>query len=232
MTTNTSFDVDDVAVIGRTFEEYCRFFDLEPADLVGRTVLDCPSGAASFVASAHEHGIDATGADVTYRHSPSSLTRLCREEYDEMYAQLATQPDVFNWEEYGGLEERARCLREAKEVFLADYPEGRLAGRYAYAALPELPFASESFSLVLSAHFLFLYGDRFDAAFHRESLRELVRVARDEVRVYPLVGLDGERYPELEALLETLTDDGARARVRETPFEFFRGANELLVIEP
>jgi hypothetical protein len=40
----------EYAFLGRTFEEYVRLFDLDPEALVGRRVLDCPSGPASFVA--------------------------------------------------------------------------------------------------------------------------------------------------------------------------------------
>lgn len=46
-----------------------------------------------------------------------------------------------------------------------------------------------------------MYGDRLDYSFHLETLKELLRVIRDEVRILPLVYLNGKRYQHLEELL-------------------------------
>ena len=44
-----SLNLENIAITGRTFEEYSAFFDLKLGDLKGKKVLDCPSGASSFV---------------------------------------------------------------------------------------------------------------------------------------------------------------------------------------
>jgi hypothetical protein len=218
------FEVEEFAFIGRTFEEYRPMFDLDEATLREETILDCPSGPGSFVALAHERGASVTGVDVMYEHPPEELARRCRADYEHAADQLSEKRDLFTWEFYGGVEDRARVLREAYETFLADYPEGRREGRYLYAGLPRLPFADDSFSVVLSAHFLFLYGDRLGYDFHVGTLRELARVASEEVRVFPLVGLDTEPYERLDEVRSELTDQGLSNRVREAPFEFQQGA--------
>jgi hypothetical protein len=41
--------------------------------------------------------------------------------------------------------------------------------------------------LSVCSHFLFTYADRLDLEFHHTALRELHRVARREVRVFPLL---------------------------------------------
>lgn len=232
MSGETKFEVTDCAIIGRTFEEYLAIFDLEPTDLEDRRILDCPSGVASFVATATDRGIDAVGVDVIYDRSPDELARRCREERESVADQILEKPQLFEWSFYDSPAERRRYLREASERFLEDYAVGRQAGRYVPAALPDLPFDRNSFSLVLSAHFLFLYGDRFDYEFHCEALRELARVATDEVRIFPLQGLDAEPYERLDDVLATLETEGYDPTVESVPFEFQAGATEMLVLSP
>ncbi|WP_126661119.1 hypothetical protein [Haloterrigena salifodinae] len=228
----TKFEVTDCAVIGRTFEEYAAMFDLEPAALEGRRVLDCPSGVASFVATATDRGIDVVGADVVYERSREDLARRCREDREAVIDQLSEKRDMFDWSFYDSVAERRRYLRRASERFRKDYAAGQSRDRYVAAALPALPFERDAFSLVLSAHFLFLYGDRFDYEFHCEALRELARVAADEVRIYPLQGLDATPYDRLEDVLATLADEGYEATRETVPFEFQPGSTEMLVLSP
>lgn len=230
MTEADKFEVDNCAIIGRTFMEYVSMFDLDPMILEDRSVLDCPSGVGSFVATANERGIPAVGADVIYGLSPDQLEQRCREDYEYVANQLPEKADLFNWEFYGDIEGRRQLLKQAYKTFLDDYATERERDRYVHAALPELPFESDSFSLVLSAHFLFLYGDRLDYEFHLASLRELARVAADEVRVFPLVELDTEQYHHLNAVIEALREDGFAVERVDVPFEFQKGANEMLVI--
>jgi ubiquinone/menaquinone biosynthesis C-methylase UbiE len=96
------------------------------------------------------------------------------------------------------------------------------------ASLPRLPFPDGRFDLVLSSHFLFTYADRLDLEFHRAALRELHRVARREVRVFPLLEQGGRPVPALlSQLLATL---GIQHRIRQVGYEFQRGGNEMLVL--
>ncbi len=223
-----TFEVDDYAFIGRTFDEYARMFDLDPGTLAGETILDCPSGPDSFVATAAERGATVVGADVAYAKPPDALAARCAADVAAVSAQHAEKTDLFAWEFYDGVADRRRYLERARERFLADYPAGR--GRYVAAALPDLPFADDAFSLVLSAHLLFLYDDRLDHAFHLAALRELARVAGREVRAFPLVGLDTERYARLDDVVAALEGDGLSVEVRDVPFEFQQGATEMLVV--
>ena len=221
-------ETDEFAVIGRTFEEYRHFFDLDPERLVGETVLDCPSGVGSFVAEATDRGVDAVGADVLYDTPSPRLARRSRRDFHDTVRQVREKRDLFVWNYYDDVQARRARLRDAHERFLRDYDDGRRAGRYVAARLPDLPFRDDRFSLVLSAHLLFLYVDRLSHEFHREALRELCRVSNDEVRVFPLVGLDTEPYDSLVEILADLRDAGYDATVESVPFEFQRGATEML----
>ncbi|HMB50904.1 MAG TPA: hypothetical protein VKM69_09610, partial [Natronoarchaeum rubrum] len=100
------------------------------------------------------------------------------------------------------------------------------------ATLPELPFADDAFSLTLSANFLFLYGDRLDYEFHLDALRELCRVTSEEIRIFPLAGLDTEPYDRLDDALDALRSEGRRVEIRNVPYEFQDGVSEMLVVTP
>ena len=231
MTNNTAFEVEEFAIIGRTFDEYVHMFDLDSKEIESRSILDCPSGVGSFVAEAKERGASVVGADVIYELPREDIAERCRRDCDRVTSQLPEKRELFTWEFYGNVETRARILERAYTGFLSNYSNETARGRYVPAALPELPFEDDSFSLVLSAHFLFLYGDRLDYEFHLASLRELLRVADDEVRVFPLVGLDTEPYDRLDGILSALEADGYSPEIATVPFEFQKGANEMLVVE-
>ena len=77
-------------------------------------------------------------------------------------------------------------------------------GAPARAAVRRRPF-----DLVLSGHLLFTYPDHMDEAAHLAALRELVRVSRHEVRVFPLVDTTATPSPYLDRLRRVLESDGA-----------------------
>lgn len=61
-----TLNLENIAITGRTFEEYSAFFDLKLEDLKDKKVLDCPSGASSFVSTANKNGSVVTGVDLIY----------------------------------------------------------------------------------------------------------------------------------------------------------------------
>ncbi|WP_223263976.1 hypothetical protein [Paenibacillus sp. IHB B 3084] len=88
--------------------------------------------------------------------------------------------------------------------------------RYVATILPETPFEYEQFNMVLSAHFLFMYSDRLDYDFHKKTIQELLRVASEEVRIFPLTDLTGTRYDLLDRLIlggRRLAGDGGQGAV-------------------
>jgi ubiquinone/menaquinone biosynthesis C-methylase UbiE len=219
---------DDFLSIGRTFTEYRRMFDLDVADLVGRSVLDCGGGVGSFPATAAELGADVTAVDPLYDRDRAALSEECAAAVEYNLEGLREQRDAFVWEFYGDVETRGRYLRAAYNRFLADYathPE-----RYVTGELPGLPVENGSVDLALCANFLFVYDDRLDRAFHDAALRELARVAREEVRVFPLHSLDRTRSTFVDPLVESLRADGHDVELREVPYEFQPGATEMLVV--
>ncbi|AUV80691.1 hypothetical protein C2R22_02655 [Salinigranum rubrum] len=225
MVSDSSYEIEDFAFIGRTLPEYRRMLNLDPKSLRGQTVLDCPSGTCSFVAEACARGVDVTGVDRLYDRTPASLARTAARDIARTSAAFAGVEDRFVWEFYDDVSDLRTYREAAASAFLHDYAHH--GERYVEASLPHLPFADDAFDVVLSAHFLFLYDDRLSTTFHVDSVRELLRVGR-ELRVFPLHNLDGSRSSVVETVAETFRDEGRSVTIEPTSFEFQRGANELL----
>ncbi len=224
---NPTFFLDSVAFYGRTLREYRAFFQLSDVDLRQRRILDCSAGCASFNAEATRRGTDVLSVDPLYDRSPAALRAVARHDIAHVLQRARASRERFVYGYFRDLDEVERLRRAAMDGFLADYPGGRAQGRYRAACLPHLPFASDAFDLALCGHFLLLYAYRFDARFHLDSLRELMRVA-GEVRVYPLLQPDGQPPAFLDELCHCLRREGHALDIVPLEYEFFRGANQML----
>jgi hypothetical protein len=74
MQSRRGLQLDRVVLLGRTFEEYRRYFLLEPDRLVGKRVLDVAGGGSSFCAEANELRIKVTSFDPIYSLPPEKIT--------------------------------------------------------------------------------------------------------------------------------------------------------------
>ena len=118
----------------------------------------------------------------------------------------------------------------AMQQFLADFPLGLQQKRYQSESLPDLPFDSQQFDLALCSHFLFLYSDQLSLEFHLASIVEMCRVAK-VVRIFPLlVNMTGETSPFLEPVMQKLTAQGYSIQIKQVPYEFQKGGNQLLQV--
>lgn len=217
---------DEFAFQGRTAREYSSFFDLNTDDWT--SILDCGAGPSSFTATVREE-TPVIAVDPAYQAPVSELRTRSQSSIDGLRSTFSGIRDQFVWTFYTGTEERIAYLERARERFLQDITGS--PGNYVAGALPSLPFQADAFDLALSAHFLFLYGDQLGEPFHREALAELCRVARKEVRVYPLFSLAGWSGL-VDPLISWLDNAGHDVGRRDVPFEFYQGANEMLVIAP
>ena len=68
-----SLEFAHVGFSGSSFREYELFFNLDPIELKGKRILDCPSGAASFAADAKRAGIDVVAVDPLFDKSLDQL---------------------------------------------------------------------------------------------------------------------------------------------------------------
>ncbi|MFE4975901.1 methyltransferase domain-containing protein [Kitasatospora sp. NPDC056651] len=215
-------------VSARSFAEYRAMFALDDRDLAQR-VLDCPGGAASFVAEAGRRGLDAVAVDRQYAEHREELGLLVERETSFKREVLVKETAGYVWSWYADVDDLVRQWTANARAFRADI--AARPHRYVAGSLPELPFADDSFDLVLSSHLLFSYGGRLGEEFHRAALAELARVARREVRIFPLVAHDtGARYAGLDRLREELAALGVPSRTERVAYEFRPGENEMLVL--
>lgn len=221
-----------VAMTCRGYDEYERMFDLDEEALRRGTVLDVAAGASSFAVEAGRRGIDVLCADPRYALSPEQIGAEGLAEIGTSSEKLARLAHRFDWSYYGDMERHKAGRMRSLGLFMQDYAETSTRGRYRAEHLPELSFPDDMFSMVLCSHFLFLYREQFDDAFHRAALKELLRVCMPggEVRIYPLQSLRWEPYPELPELMACLESLGSKCTRQPSRLPFIPGSTEMLCI--
>ncbi|WP_231584119.1 class I SAM-dependent methyltransferase [Domibacillus indicus] len=221
-------ELNRIVFIGRTFEEYMAMFSLSMDELQGKKVLDCPAGACSFTAAGGQQGLDITACDIAYCHEGEALAAKGKLDVKHAMESVEQAREQYVWDYFRSVadlaEHRTRALSDCA-AHMAAHPE-----RYVPAVLPKLPFQDGEFDLILSAHFLFTYSDRLDKRFHLQVIEELLRVAKEEIRIFPLVSLAGNRYEHLEEIINILHERGCETEEIRVPYEFQRNAHSMLKI--
>ncbi|MCG8344137.1 MAG: SAM-dependent methyltransferase [Chlorobiales bacterium] len=217
----------DIVPWGRSFEEYRDMFLLTGADLQ-KTILGCGDGPASFNAGLTKSGGKVVSADPVYRFTTDEIRSRVRDVYPEIMSEVSKNPDEYVWDSIRDVRHLGQVRTEAMELFFDDYEQGKKAGRYIDASLPELPFEDKIFHLALCSHYLFLYSEHVSLEQHILSMKELCRVA-NEVRVYPLVTLDGKRSEYINPVVSELRNDGLDVSFQKVRYRFQKGADEMVV---
>jgi len=220
--------LDKVVLLGRTLDEYRRYFALDLDGLRGKAVLDVASGVSSFCAEANQLGIRVTAFDAIYELDGEQIRQRCEPDLDHV-TDAIRDLKTYRWDFYQS-PEKLRGLRErAYKSFLADYHEHR-GKRYVPGLLPKLPFTDGQFDVTLVSYLLFVYEDQFDYEFHRQSLLEVMRVTRGEARMYPLVSFEAVRCSYLDRLRDDPTLEHLCFEEVQTDFEFLANSNFYLRI--
>jgi len=221
--------LDHIVPFGRTLDEYRAMFALTDEELRWR-ILGVGDGPASFNAELQALEGDVLSIDPIYRFTGNEIRARFDAVVDDIMAQVAASPDDWVWGYHRSPEALRDARRQAIERFCLDYDRGCAEGHYRAEELPRLPFDDDTFDLALCSHLLFLYSRHLDAGFHRRSLFEMLRVAR-EVRVFPLLTLMREPSPHLPHLLQDLQAAGYRAHTQSVPYELQRGGNQMLRVQ-
>ena len=220
------FELDDVVPWGRSLEEYVRMFSLTDADL-NKKILGCGDGPASFNYELSKIGGSVVSVDPIYQFSRKQIRQRIDETSSQIIEQLHANKKRFTWTQFESPDDVVNQRRKAKDIFLDDFDEGVNQGRYVNAALPELPFANQSFDITLCSHFLFLYSDHFSLDSHIQAIKQMSRVAND-VRVFPLLDSQGNISIHLEPVTAALQAAGYLVERVIVDYEFQQGGNELL----
>ncbi|TFD94342.1 SAM-dependent methyltransferase [Jeotgalibacillus sp. R-1-5s-1] len=227
-TKRTKLELEKVIFIGRTYEEYIDMFVLSEADLKDKKILDCPSGACSFTATGHTKGLNITAADIVYDFSADDLYAKGQEDLQHAMTHMEKAKDNYRWQYFTDISHLHEHREKALLTCTQDMQEN--PDRYIPVELPVLPFDDQAFDILVSAHFLFTYADRLDFQFHLDTLNELLRVTKEEIRLFPLIDLEGKRYEHLDRLIDYLQNKGYQVTEMKVPYEFQKGANAILRI--
>jgi hypothetical protein len=220
-------DLKRVVLLGRTLEEYRRFFGLDLEALRGKAILDVGAGVSSFTAEARAMGLDVMAFDKIYASPAEQIRHRCEDDLEEVAREIGRKA-VYKWNFYktpeGMREFRARAYR----AFLKDFAEQ--PKHYVAGELPRTRFADQQFDLTLVSYLLFVYEEQLSYKFHKETLLELLRITRGEIRIYPTVTFETEPSKCLERVRNDPAFAECRFEIVATDFEFLRGSNNYLKI--
>lgn len=222
--------LENVVPWGRNLEEYQKMFQLSQKDLQSK-ILGCGDGPSSFNFEATKLGGNITSIDPIYQFTKDEIQQRIDETSSVVSQQLKQNQNDFVWKNIKSVDELIKIRLTAMSYFTKDYDNGKKEGRYIHQELPKLSFKNNSFDLVLSSHFLFLYSKHFDLQFHIDSILEMCRVSKNEVKIFPLLDLKNQKSKYLEPMLKMLKSKGYETKIIKTDYEFQKGANELLSIK-
>lgn len=218
--------LENVVPFGRSFDEYRRMFDLTDEDL-DKKIISVGDGPAAFNAWMNALGKRVTSVDPLYVFSADVIEKRFYEVVEGIIEQVIATPDDWTWSYHKSPEQLKKNRTAALEIFAADYEEEEKEGRYVPGELPRLDFKDSEFDIALCSHLLFLYSERLDYEFHRASVYEMLRIAK-EVRIFPLLDLSGLHSPHTEPLTEQLHTDGYDVEIRKVDYEIQRDGNEMM----
>ncbi len=222
--------LENVVPWGRNLEEYQNMFQLSKKDLQSK-ILGCGDGPSSFNFEVTKLNGNITSIDPIYQFTKDAIQKRIDETSQVVSEQLKQNQNDFVWKNIENVDELINIRLTAMSNFIKDYESGKNEKRYIHNELPKLSFENDSFDLVLSSHFLFLYSEHFDLQFHIDSILEMCRISKKEVKIFPLLNLKNEKSEYLAPILKILKDKGFERKILKTNYEFQKGANELLSIK-
>lgn len=229
-----SFTFDHVVIYGRNLDEYVKMFDLDLPSLKNKRILDCCGGPASFACQASEKGIEVISCDPIYKLDVDTLRNKIEKDLNSVIQRHRENPQFL----YDAiLKDNQR--QKAMEIFINDYKKNN-SNRYVEGYLPNLPFKDNSFDLVLCGNFLFIYSDiasggmmnhsKFDFQFHLSAILELLRISREEIRIYPLQSPGANKHAYLDPIMQELLSLGYQVQLAPSLQQDIIGADKVLRI--
>ena len=201
-------------------------FLLSESDL-NKTILGCGDGPACFNAEWTQLGGKVVSADPVYQFSPEQIKSRIEELYPEIMEQMSKTAENYVWANIKSVADLGKIRMDAMSKFLLDFSSAP-AGRYVNSGLPNLPFENLQFDIALCSHYLFLYSDQVSEKEHLAAITEMCRVAK-EIRIYPLVALNGSKSKHIEAVTTLLKNLNRKILFKKVNYEFQKGATEMLV---
>jgi hypothetical protein len=180
-------NLKNIALIGRTFDEYYKMFDLN-SSLKNELILDVASGVSSFCAEASAKGCNVIASDRIYTSSPLEIEQKCRQDLDAVIKQLPDLVDLFAWNFFKDIRALKAQREKAYKLFIEDF-KNYGTKRYMPVEYPSTDFIDNQFTISTVSHFLFLYEDHINYDLHKKIILELLRITSKEIRIFPIVNL-------------------------------------------
>jgi hypothetical protein len=222
-------DLEDIVLIGRTFEEYYKMFNIGDINKNDR-ILDVASGVSSFCAEATGLGYDVIASDRIYCFSAEEIEEKCSKDLETTMKKLPKIKELYKWELFKDIDQLILNRKKAYKTFIEDYRQ-MMGVRYINTEYPKKYFNDKQFHITLVSHFLFMYDEFLDYEFHKEVIKELIRIASKEIRVFPLVNLKGEKSLFVNRLIADESFSNNKFQIRTVDYEFVKGGNEMLIIK-
>lgn len=223
-------DLKDIVLIGRTFDEYYRMFDLGSINPGNVSILDVASGVSSFCRAANSKGYNVTASDRIYSLPADEIQEKCGRDLEMVMKQIPGLAHMYVWDYFRDVLALRNQRELAYRLFVEDF---RIHGnqRYLPVNYPETDFQDNQFNISLVSHLLFVYDDRLDYNFHKRTLQELLRITSKEIRIFPLVRLNGERSSFVDKLMIDRDFNRYKILIRKVEYEFMKNGNEMMQIE-
>lgn len=222
-------ELKDFVLIGRTFEEYYKMFDLKSIDK-NEKILDVASGVSSFCAEANANGYNVTAADRVYEFNPEEIEEKCSKDLKETMEKVSTIKELYKWDFFKDIEQLKSHRERAYRGFIKDF-KLRKEDRYISSEFPSNNFKENQFDVSLISHFLFLYDEHMNYEFHKQIINEIIRITKKEIRIFPIANLKAQRSPFIEKFMKDEDFNNCKIDIVKVDYEFIKGGNEMLVVK-
>lgn len=222
-------ELKDIVLIGRTFDEYCKMFDITSIDGKKEKILDVASGVSSFCAEANSKGYDVAASDRIYCFSAEEIEEKCSKDLELTMKKLSDVKDLYRWEFYKNIEDLEKERKKAYTRFIEDFKQ-KLNTVYIKTEYPKSNFKDKQFTVSLVSHFLFMYDENLDYEFHKQTIKEIIRATSKEIRIFPIVNLRGEKSMFVDRIMNDDDFTMCKMQIIKVDYEFVNGGNEMLII--
>lgn len=222
-------ELKDFVLIGRTFEEYYKMFDLKSLSK-NEKILDAASGVSSFCAEANANGYNVTAADRVYEFNPQEIEEKCAKDLEEIMKKIPAIKELYKWDFFKDIEQLKSHRERAYRGFIKDFKLHK-EDRYISSEFPSNNFKENQFDVSLISHFLFLYDEHMSYEFHKQIINEIIRITEKEIRIFPIANLKAQRSPFIEKFMKDKAFNNYEINIVKVNYEFIKGGNEMLVVK-
>jgi SAM-dependent methyltransferase len=220
--------LNHVALIGHTYNEYKQMFGMSKSDLEGKKVLDAGAGVSNYTAIANAFGIKVTAVDTIYDLPSNELEQRCKQDLARLLNEVPKLTTRYDWDYFGDLKGLEISRIKSYQLFLRDYEDN--PKHYVSGSMISLPFDAFTFDVSLVSHLMFLYDELLDEDFHIKALKELLRVTKEKIIIFPLFNLEGEFSEWLQKIEDQLKALNVGYKLCDTEYPVVKGLNKRLEI--